>query len=602
MTLRSRTRGRTSTVAVALPDLGSSMSQQVLRGVIAAAAKHGLVVMVAESGGDPSEEADVVLAARQRADALILAAPRMPQDMLLDLLPRLEPVVVLDRSIPDRPAPAIDYSTGVRALVDHLVDHGHRELVYLAGPPVVPSQDVRAAAVDDAIRRHPFLQVKTLQGGSTIDDGYRVADDVLESRATAVLAFNDLVAFGVLARLNETGVAVPGDISVTGFDNIELALFATPPLTTAACSPSELGRRALARLAQTMAGATGGLHAAPVPDLIEPTLVPRASTGPVPPARRLGTPSSNTAGVVHRSLRQDVVARWTPTDDGAVLEGFETPLTRYVNGGSMPRVHSPRPYLHPVQSLAGRTLTQVSPRDHRHHYGISMAVPDVNGTSYWGGRTFLRGQGSALLSNHGRQVSTELTVDESGSVLIDALTWVDHQGRELLLEQRELTAVLIPEVEGWVIGWHSTLTAPTGATIASPAANGRPGAGYGGIFWRLPLAEYTETVSPNGSTESDAHGARSHWIALNSRTGSSWASVVLIQDTDEPLPWFVRASDYVGAGPSLAWDSPRVLSATQTFGTSLLGLVVDRRLPTDDAADLADLALARIRSARSVKR
>ena len=68
-------------------------------------------------------------------------------------------------------------------------------------------------------------------------------------------------------------------------------------------------------------------------------------------------------------------------------------------------MHAPRPYLHPVHSAAGTALTETSPVDHRHHYGVSMAVPVVNGTNYWGGRTFLRDEGPTLLPNHGRQVS-----------------------------------------------------------------------------------------------------------------------------------------------------------------------------------------------------
>jgi LacI family transcriptional regulator, galactose operon repressor len=279
--------------------------------------------------------------------------------------------------------------------------------------------------------------------------------------------------------------------------------------------------------------------------------------------------------------------RWKRTEDGAVLEGFGGPLAQYVKAPSMPRVHSPRPYLHPVRSLAGRALTQLSPSDHRHHYGVSLAVADVNGTTYWGGRTFVRDQGSTLLANHGRQVSTNLHVDET--VVGDTVTWLDHQDRPQLSERRELTAVHVPEAEGWALGWHSELTAPTGVTIASPATNGRPGAGYGGIFWRHPPAD---VLTPSGNTESAAHGATSPWIALT----TSSTSLVLIQDTAPPLPWFVRITDYTGAGPSLAWDAPRKLTPGCPLTTSLLALIVDRRLSAAEAADLAEFSSSRVRS------
>jgi LacI family transcriptional regulator len=596
---RSLSLGRTNTVALVVPDLANPMFQQVLRGAMAAAAESGYRILVAETVEDPAEEAELALEARMRCDALILAAPRMPESELRALLPRVEPAVVLNRSVPGAPALAVDYAHGISVLVDHLVDHGHRDLAYVAGPPSAVSHHVRAQALQDAAARHQSLRVRTIAGGSTVDDGYRVAEEVLDSRATGVLAFNDLVAFGLLARLNETGVAVPGDISVAGFDDIELARYSTPSLTTASVPQAELGRRAWVRLAEVMSARTSGTEAVIQAEVIEPRLVVRTSTGPVPPARRLAAPSSNVGGAIHRAVGEGAAARWRLAEGGgAVLEGFDVPLTRYELGTGMPRVHSPRPYLHPVHSLAGRPVTVVSPVDHRHHYGASMAVADVDGTSYWGGRTFLRGQGPTLLSNHGRQLSTGLRASEDGAVLVDSLTWADQNERRQVLERRELTGVIIPEGEAWALGWHSELTAPAGAVVASPAVKGRPGAGYGGIFWRLPFADVVEVLSESGTSEAEAHGSTSRWVSLAGRYGEEWTTVLLVQDATPVLPWFVRVADYVGVGPALAWDEPLRLAPGETLPASLVALIVDRRVTRDDASDLADLALARVVSAR----
>ncbi len=596
---RSLSLGRTNTVALVVPDLGNPMFQQVLRGAMAAAAESGYRVLVTETAESATEEAEAALEARRRCDALILASPRMPEEELAALLPRAAPVVVLNRPVADAPTLAVDYVHGMAALVHHLVDLGHRDLVHAAGPPNAASNQARLRALDEAVHRHPFLRVRTVAAGTTIGDGYRIADEVLEGRATGVLAFNDLVAFGLLARLNETGVAVPGDISVTGFDGIELARYATPSLTTASVSLLEFGRRAWERLVAAIEREHAGDKAVPAPEMIQPELVVRASSGHVPPARRLGVPSSDTAGAARRRLAGDVKARWRTDSTGAVLESRDLPLARYSGGTGMPRVHSPRPHLHPVHSLSGRAVTQVSPVDHRNQYGVSLAVADVDGTSYWGGRTFLPGQGSTLLRNHGRQISTRTDLDESGARLIESITWADQHDRQQLLEERELTGVIIPEAEAWALGWHSRLTAPAGATISSPALRGRPGAGYGGIFWRLVSADSTEVLTADSAAESDVHGSRSPWIALGGRHGGDWTSVVLVQDTHtDLLPWFVRVADYVGAGPSLAWDAPCVIGAGDALDTGLVALVVDRRLTTEDAADLADLALARVAAAR----
>jgi LacI family transcriptional regulator len=591
---RSLSLGRTNTVALVVPDLGNPMFQQVLRGAMAAAAEAGYRILVAETAESVTEEAETALEARLRCDALILASPRMPEEELTALLARAAPLIVLNRPVDGAPTLAVDYAHGMSAIVDHLVDLGHRDLAYLAGPSTAASNQARLRGLDEAMRRHPFLRVRTISAGTTIEDGYRVADEVLESRATGALAFNDLVAFGLLARLNETGVAVPGDISVTGFDGIELSRYATPSLTTASVSQFALGRRAWERLVMAIGSAE---EADLEPELIQPELVVRASSGPVPPARRLGAPSSGLVGSAQRGVAGD--ARWRTASVGAVLEHRDLPLARYSNGTGMPQVHSPRPYLHPIHSLSGRAVTQVSPVDHRHHYGLSLTIADVDGTSYWGGRTFLPGQGPTLLRNHGRQISTGVDLDESGAHLRESITWADQHDRQQLLEHRELTGVIIPEAEAWALGWHSRLTAPAGATISSPALRGRPGAGYGGIFCRLVSADSTEVLTVDADTESGAHGSRSPWIAFCGRHGGEWTSVVLAQATDEePRPWFVRIADYVGAGPALAWDTPCVIGAGEDLNLGLVTLVVDRRLSTQDAADLADLALARVATAR----
>lgn len=590
---RSLSLGRTNTVALVVPDLGNPMFQQVLRGAMAAAAESGYRVLVAETGETATEEAEAALEARLRCDALILASPRMPEEELATLLARAAPLIVLNRPVAGAPVLAVDYAHGMTAIVDHLVGLGHRDLAYLAGPSAAASNRARLAGLDEAVRRHPFLRLRTIPAGTTIEDGYRVADEVLESRATGALAFNDLVAFGLLARLNETGVAVPGDISVTGFDGIELSRYAIPSLTTASVSQFALGRRAWERLVLAMDTAA----AEPEPEMIQPELVVRASSGPVPPARRLGAPSSGMVG----SARQQVAgeARWRIDSVGAVLEHRDLPLTRYSDGTGMPQVHSPRPYLHPIHSLSGRAVTEVSPVDHRHHYGLSLTIADVDGTSYWGGRTFLPGQGPTLLRNHGRQISTGVDIDEHGAGLRESITWADQHDRQQLLEHRDLTGVIIPEAEAWALGWHSRLTAPAGATISSPALKGRPGAGYGGIFFRLVFADSTEVLTADADSESGAHGSRSRWLAFGGRHGGEWTSVVLAQDGDvEPRPWFVRVADYVGAGPSLAWDTPCVIGAGEDLDIGLVALVVDRRVSTQDASDLADLALARIATTR----
>jgi LacI family transcriptional regulator len=119
----------------------------------------------------------------------------------------------------------------------------------------------------------------------------------------------------------------------------------------------------------------------------------------------------------------------------------------------------------------------------------------------------------------------------------------------------------------------------------------------------LVSADSTEVLTADADSESGAHGSRSPWLAFAGRHSGEWTSVVLVQDAGQdsaadPRPWFVRVADYVGAGPALAWDTPCVIGAGEDLHLGLVALVVDRRLSTQDASDLADLALARVATAR----
>src|SRR5690606_41755553 len=104
-------------------------------------------------------------------------------------------------------------------VVEHLVTLGHRRLVYLGGPVRSASDEMRRAGLARAREKHPDLEILDLPAGPDIPAGHAAAPAVLATRATAAAAFNDLVAFALLAGLNEAGVAVPADVSVVGFED-----------------------------------------------------------------------------------------------------------------------------------------------------------------------------------------------------------------------------------------------------------------------------------------------------------------------------------------------------------------------------------------------
>lgn len=270
--------------------------------------------------------------------------------------------------------------------------------------------------------------------------------------------------------------------------------------------------------------------------------------------------------------------------DGLALGGIR--LADYQLGADLPADHSPRPYLHPLRSLAGVGFTEVAPADHPHHYGVSMAVADVDGTSHWGGRTFVTGTGSTMLANHGRQESLGRTGTAlpTGQSIEESLVWRDRNDDAQLTEARTIQARPLPDGAGWLLAWTSVLTASHGAVrIASPAVNGRPGAGYGGIFWRLPNRPGTAVLSAGGPGEAVAHGSASPWLALNQIDGVRQVGLLLTQPAGQARPWFVRATEYTGAGPMLAAESAVTIEPGDSLSTSLVGVVLDRWVA--DAAD-----------------
>jgi LacI family transcriptional regulator, galactose operon repressor len=273
---RSLVLGRTQTVAVVVPDLGNPTFQAILRGLSRAAAADDYHVLIADSAESVDEERILAVETRRRTDGLILCAPRMPDDDLRALVAGVRPVVLINREA-DRDVPAVsaDYRGALTALLEHLYELGHRALVYLAGIARSVSNAARLEAIEHFRGRHPGVVVHELPCGVDFDSGAAAAATVLASGATAVLAYNDLVAMGLLSAVQASGCRVPADLSIVGFDDIPFAAYTSPPLTTAAVPAAELGSRAWSAMRAMLEGAE---PAEPV--ILRPRIVLRDSTGP----------------------------------------------------------------------------------------------------------------------------------------------------------------------------------------------------------------------------------------------------------------------------------------------------------------------------------
>ena len=275
---RSLVLGKTNTIAGVVPDLETPTFHGVLRGLSRAAARDGYHILIADSAESAREERILAIETRRRCDGVVLCAPRMAEKDLRPLLDELKPVVLVNRDVgsPSTPVVAADYRTALTELLGLLYGYGHRSLAYLAGAPQSASNGRRLAALDDFLDDHPDADIQIIQCGVSFAEGYVIAPRVLASSATGVLAFNDLVAMGLMSALIERGVRVPAEMSIVGFDDIPFARYLTPPLTTASVPVTELGRHAWQRMWDLLNDRPPG-HAI----FLRPRIESRGSAGPL---------------------------------------------------------------------------------------------------------------------------------------------------------------------------------------------------------------------------------------------------------------------------------------------------------------------------------
>lgn len=274
---RSLVLGRTQTISVVVPDLANPTFQGMLRALSRAAVADGYHVLIADSDEQVEEERILALESRRRSDGLILCAPRMGDDQLAEVVAQVAPVVLVNRT-GDAPSVGADYRTPLRAIIDHLHGEGHRRFAYLAGAARSASSGQRLLALDEARRGLAGCEIVEIPAGVDFASGAGALDDVLASGATAVLAFNDLSAMGLLSAATERGIPVPGRLSIAGFDDIPFARYTTPTLTTAAVPITELGEMAWQRMSAVLRGDEDVV----LGTVIQPEVILRGSTGPAP--------------------------------------------------------------------------------------------------------------------------------------------------------------------------------------------------------------------------------------------------------------------------------------------------------------------------------
>lgn len=271
-------RARTGTLGLIVPDIANPFFPPIIKAVQARAHRRDLAVLLADTDESAADELPQAHLMEKQVDGLILVSPRTPQAKLIELHPP-GPVVLINRRVDGFACVVIENSLGIDQAVEHLTALGHRRICYLNGPRRSWSNQWRQQAITTACKTYSAELTQLGPFEPHIEAGVRAADLLRASHATAVIAYDDLIALGVMARLAEYGLRVGQDISVVGIDDSPMSGVSYPTLTTIHVPGAQAGTTAV----DLIIDLTDNTHHDTPPVIeLETRLVIRNSTGPAP--------------------------------------------------------------------------------------------------------------------------------------------------------------------------------------------------------------------------------------------------------------------------------------------------------------------------------
>jgi LacI family transcriptional regulator len=285
---RSLITSRTHALGVLLPDMYGEFFSEVIRGIDLAARRNGFHVLVSSSHADSEALSGALRSMSGRIDGVMVMAPDVDAPAAIRGFAHHCPVVLINpgQDVDDCDTISVANIDGARDMMRHLLELGHRRIAMVRGPAQNLDAEQRLQGYHVALRDagiEPDLRFQ-LRGDFTEPSGFEAALQLvrLDPRPTAVFVANDHMAIGVLAALAESGISVPNDIAVVGFDDIAMARYASPPLTTVHVNTSLLGERAVELLLRAKRSPNPGVRQH---EVLPTTLAIRRSCG-APAARR----------------------------------------------------------------------------------------------------------------------------------------------------------------------------------------------------------------------------------------------------------------------------------------------------------------------------
>ena len=245
---RSLKHNTTRTFGMVIPNNSNPYFAEIIQGVEARCFAAGYNVILCNSNDDPERQAAYLrVLAEKRIDGLIFVVTGSDAVVRATLGGINTPLVLLDREVSGISSDLVEVNhvLGSQMATQHLLELGHPRVACISGPPGLSPSSQRRAGWKDALDKAGVERKESdlARGDFTARGGYLAMQTLLKRRPrpTAVFACNDLMAFGALAAAREAGIAVPQQLSIVGFDDIELAAFSAPPLTTVAQPKLEIG-------------------------------------------------------------------------------------------------------------------------------------------------------------------------------------------------------------------------------------------------------------------------------------------------------------------------------------------------------------------------
>ncbi|MGW0732273.1 DUF6807 domain-containing protein [Streptomyces sp. NPDC002851] len=254
---------------------------------------------------------------------------------------------------------------------------------------------------------------------------------------------------------------------------------------------------------------------------------------------------------------------------------------------------APKPYLHPLRTLAGHVVTDYRPNDHRWHKGLQMTASHLSGQNLWGGVSYVRGQGYQRLPERVGSMAhvsfDELSSTDERTVIAERLTWHPYDGELWADEERRIEAHDVePDSGSWALTWTSAVTNRRAEPLVfgSPSTNGRELAGYTGLFWRGPRAFRDGRILAADLEGPGVMGEQAPWLAYGGEHDGADGHATLVfahaPENDHlgergahPAHWFVRNDPFAAVAPSFAFHEELTLEPGDTLTRRYRVVVAD---------------------------